>query len=347
MSDGFFMRWGRTLEEDPHMSPYGPEILDIEISTICSQGCPQCYKSNTDHGHNMDFETYKALMSKMPINVGQVAFGIGDVDANPYLRNILAYTRKLGVVPNITINGYRMTPAYFDMLAEHCGAVAVSHYNDDVCFNAIRELTNRGMTQVNIHKVLAEETKQSCFDLLAKAKTDPRLEKLNAIVFLLLKPKGARNTLTVLQDRSAYRDLLLLSRELGVSIGMDSCSGPSTLKSCEGVPNLDPPMLEQCVEPCESSCFSFYVNSRAEGFPCSFCEGEPGWESGIDMLSVGNFIEDVWKSAKLSAWRRSLLNSTNECFDCKFRKGCRACPQFDLTPCKKENHEDSNRIRKQ
>ncbi len=30
---GYFERWGRTLEDDPDYSPYGPEILDLEIST--------------------------------------------------------------------------------------------------------------------------------------------------------------------------------------------------------------------------------------------------------------------------------------------------------------------------
>ena len=32
-NDGFFMRWGKTKEDDPQFSPYGPEILDLEISS--------------------------------------------------------------------------------------------------------------------------------------------------------------------------------------------------------------------------------------------------------------------------------------------------------------------------
>lgn len=35
-SDGFFERWGIKLEDDPCYSPVGPEIADIEISTICN-----------------------------------------------------------------------------------------------------------------------------------------------------------------------------------------------------------------------------------------------------------------------------------------------------------------------
>ena len=43
--DGTFIRWGKTLTDDPEFSPYGPEILDIEVSTICTRGCKFCYKS--------------------------------------------------------------------------------------------------------------------------------------------------------------------------------------------------------------------------------------------------------------------------------------------------------------
>jgi len=45
--DGYFARWGKTLVDDPDMSPFGPEILDIEISTICSQGCKFCSPDGT------------------------------------------------------------------------------------------------------------------------------------------------------------------------------------------------------------------------------------------------------------------------------------------------------------
>ena len=64
MSTGHFERWGKTIEDDPTYSPLGPEILDIEISTICSQGCKFCYKKNTSVGENMSLETFKRLFFK-------------------------------------------------------------------------------------------------------------------------------------------------------------------------------------------------------------------------------------------------------------------------------------------
>lgn len=64
--NGFMATWGKTKEDDPDFSPYGPFILDLEISTICHGGCSFCYKSNTGKGENMSFETFKTILHKMP-----------------------------------------------------------------------------------------------------------------------------------------------------------------------------------------------------------------------------------------------------------------------------------------
>ena len=61
---GIFIRYGKTVDDDPDWSEFGPEIADIEISTICHQGCEFCYKSNTPFGENMDLETFKKVLNK-------------------------------------------------------------------------------------------------------------------------------------------------------------------------------------------------------------------------------------------------------------------------------------------
>jgi len=199
---GFFGRWGRTLEEDPLFSPIGPEIADIEISTICHQGCKGCYKSNVARGENMSLETFKKIFHKLPRTLTQIAFGIGSIDSNPDLWDIMRYCRENTynfVVPNITINGYRMTDEYFLNLATLCGAVAVSNYGREVCFSTVKKLSDLGMKQVNIHQLLCEETYDECVEL-AKLHGAGQIPGLNALVFLLLKPKGRGKSLTQLRD---------------------------------------------------------------------------------------------------------------------------------------------------
>lgn len=325
---GSMLRWGSTKEEDPKFSPCGPELADIEISTICNGinniPCPWCYKSNTGVGENMSISTFDLVLSKLNM-VDQVALGIGDLTANPDLWKIMISCRSRGIIPNVTVNGVGINAKTAKVLASLCGAVAVSHYGDELCFNAIHELTNAGMKQVNIHKMLSKETLKSCFTLIDQVKTEPRLAGLKAIVFLLLKPKGNRNVMHSIDSLDDYTALLDYAREKGVAVGMDSCSAPMVLRSV-------PEECSASVEPCESGLFSIYVNVKGEVFPCSFTEGTPNWVTGLDVTSCTNFIEDIWNHSRLLEWRNKLISSASSC-NCKYNTGCRSCPIYDVTIC--------------
>lgn len=320
---GFFMRWGKTLEEDPEYSPFGPEILDIEISTKCSNGCSFCYKSNTDSGSYMTLETFKNIFKTFPKLLTQIAFGIGDIDASPDMWQIMDYCRENKVVPNITINGERMTEEYYKLLADKCGAVAVSHYNDDSCFSAVDSLSNLGMKQVNIHKLLSNETYEDCLELMKKTKSDKRLKGLNAIVFLWLKPKGSRNCFTQLDNMEKYRKLIDYAFTNDISIGFDSCSAPFFLEAVKDRGNYK--QLEQMAEPCESTLFSFYINVEGMGFPCSFTEDTVGYD-GIDLKNIKDFVKDVWNHKETLKFRNKVIGK-KDCND------CRVCQTFKLGVC--------------
>ena len=380
---GFFARWGITKEDDPSMSPYGPEIADIEISTICNglgKPCPWCYKSNTRCGKNMNFETFGQLFYKLvnaqvkltmpdktisivsPNQYGnsviakdikvekiankcltQIAFGIGDINGNPDLWNIMNYCRKNEynpVVPNITTNGMGVDEDIAQKLANVCGAVSVSRYHiEDICYDAIDKLVkaakNPGATlkQVNIHQLLASETYDSCFKLLDDIKTDSRLAGLNAVVFLKLKPKGERNKFNSIESQEKFAALIKAAQDKGISIGMDSCTAPLMLKYCEQN-NQD--KIIASIEPCESTLFSIYINVDSQVFPCSFAEGTAGWEKGMDIREHENFLKDIWLSERLSGWRNGLLKSSSKCVNCKVSKHCRSCPIYDITICKEK-----------
>ena len=324
-STGLFVRWGENKQDDPKYAPF-PEILDIEISTVCNglgKPCSWCYKANTHVGTNMTLETFKEVVSKINYCNGltQVALGIGDIDANKDMYDIMQYCRDIGIIPNLTINGYKLDDYHAKKLSELAGAVAVSHYgNDDICFNAIKKLTDLGMDQVNIHKLLAKETYKSCFDLVDKVKLDKRLEKLNAIVFLLLKPKGSRNKFHSVEEVDDYRKLIDCCFEKKVDFGFDSCSAGKFLKAIEGRENEK--QLKMMAEPCESGLFSFYCDVNGVAYPCSFMEGEGRWEKGINLLEIDDFKGEVWYNNKLIEWRENLLD--------KNKKGCFDCPYYDI-----------------
>jgi hypothetical protein len=343
---GEFFRWGATKNDDPDFCPFGNEILDIEISTICygpqkennkCSPCLACYKNLTSKGENMSFETYKTILSKMPPVLQQVAIGIGSV-ANPYtgelvnpdLFNIMNYTREKGIVPNITINGSRMDDEHYRKLATLCGAVSVSFYDKDSCYdtveklNLMKSLPEATLKQVNIHQILSLDTLPQCYEVLKDSKKDSRLKDLNAIVFLILKPKGKRNTLTQLKNKKEYKKLIDTAFANHVRIGFDSCGCAAFLDAVKDYPNYK--IMETYSESCESTLFSAYINVDGMFFPCSFTENTPEWEKGLNVINCSDFTQDIWNHPKTIEFRNKLLSTPN----CD-NNYCRTCPIYDLS----------------
>ena len=338
---GEFARWGPTKEDDPVCGPV--EICDLEVSDICDGipdvgstiaiPCSFCYKTNSRVGNNMSFETFKKVFDKLPPTLTQIAFGIGNLHTegelygNPDLEKMFDYCRdnevNPGVVPNLTINGWGLTDQWLDILSSKLGGIAVSRYaNVDVCYDAVKKLTDRGMNQVNIHMVLSSQSLKSCYELIDDAVNDPRLAKMKAVVFLTMKPKGKRNKWSTLKDVNAYRDLIMYAFDRNIGIGFDSCSAKTFLAAMKDHPKFE--QFCQLSESCESTLFSAYINLKGEFFPCSFTEGEGEWVEGIDVVTANNFEADVWNHPKVVKFREANIATTDEriCGD------CRACVTF-------------------
>jgi len=327
-NSGFSARWGKSPSDDPEFCEFGPEIADIEISEIChginNIPCKFCYKSNTGDGNNMSLETFKIIFDKFPKTLTQIALGIGDIDSNPDLWKIMDYcknNRKNEVIPNVTINGWNLTDEYAQKLKQYCGAVAVSKYSPkDVCYDAVKKLTDLGMTQINIHMLVSEETFNDCLQTIKDAKEDQRLKHLNAIVFLMLKPKGRGSNLTKISKEN-YKTIIDLALEMKINFGMDSCSASSFLEVVKDKDNYA--QLYQMVDSCESTLFSIYINSKGMMFPCSFTEGLSDWE-GVDVTNCSDFLEDIWNSSEAVKFRNMVLNNKCE------KIGCNKCPIYKL-----------------
>ncbi len=335
-----FVSWADKPENDAEFCKYGPNIVDMEISTICNgignpnkydisdpynscKPCSFCYKSSTGCGKNMSLETYKKILSKLPKTICQIAFGIGNIDGNPDLWDILECTRLQGIIPNITINGWHLTDEYAEKLAKVCGAISVSKYAPkDVCYNAVEKLSlfkdKEGYTlkQVNIHQLIAHETINGCIEVIDDIKNDDRLKNMNSIVFLTLKEKGDRNTMHV-PTCEDYKKVIEYAIKQNVPIGSDSCGSGILYKTFKDLG------LESRVKNSIISCESFgiesaYINVEGKYFPCSFAEGIGEWNDGIDVLNCNDFLKDVWYNPLLNKYRQISISSK----DCN---GCRRC----------------------
>jgi hypothetical protein len=319
---GFFARYGVNMDDDPAVAP-APEILDIEITTICNgvkqvsgveSPCRFCYKSNTKNGKNMPFSTFKKIIDKFPKFDGchfltQIAFGADShATSNPDLWAMMEYSRSLGIIPNITVADISDETA--DQLVRYCGAVAVSRYaNKDLCYDSVQKLIDRGMNQINIHMLVAQETEEMVWETMRDRLTDPRLQKLNAIVLLSLKQKGRGENYHQLPVEK-FKQIVDFALDNKIGCGFDSCSCGKFLTSIQGRKNSQ--ALGMMSESCESTLMSFFINVDARCFPCSFCEGSSGWEEGIDVLGYNDF-RDIWNHEKVITFRNHLLKCNRNC----------------------------------
>jgi hypothetical protein len=313
--DGRFIRWGKTKDVDPEYSPFGPEILDIEVSCgKCSGKCSFCYKGNGDVGgvYNMTLDTFKVILNKMPKTLTQVAFGICDIDTNRDFFPMMAHAREKGIIPNYTCNGHFVTDEVAEKTSKLCGAVAVSIVDKEQSYDAIAKFIKHGMKQVNIHQVLSLESYDNCLTLADDIINDERLKGLNAVVFLQYKDKNKKCNYHSMLDEAKYLELYRYFTSKGVGIGFDSCSCNLFLRSIKDEPNYQ--QISQFCEPCESfGMFSSYINCKGEYYPCSFSENVGEWAKGLNVLECEDFIKDIWNNPLLLKYRSIMIKNGRNC----------------------------------
>jgi MoaA/NifB/PqqE/SkfB family radical SAM enzyme len=315
---GEFARWGETLEDDPEWCPFGPEILDLEISEgDCSGRCPWCYKSNpANNGKHMTFATFKKVFDTFPATLTQIALGLTDLDANPDLLDIMRYCLDNDVVPNFTTAGYGATPELVKKTAALAGAVAVSVYphTRERAYETIRAFQAEGMDQVNIHLLYHDGNMDFVYEVLkdvSEGVVEPR-----AVVLLGLKPKGRGSNMEPLSPEK-FQELVEWAMAAGIPLGFDSCSATKFLRAVDnlGVDEAQREYFHTVAEPCESGLFSIYVSRDAKVYPCSFTEDTV---MPIDLLEVDDWVDQVWTHPIMCDWRRELLANN------------RACPAYEI-----------------
>ena len=273
--DGFNLRFGKTIDDDPTYCGLGPEILDLEVSVNgCvpvpgSTNCRYCYKNNTNaKPTNMTFETFADIVHTFPINLSQIAFGITGLKTNPDLEKMFEYCRKIGIIPNVTTVGADMDEHMKDVLCHWCGAVAVSCYTGakELCYKTIKELHdyakekyNRDL-HVNMHIVVSEDNMPHLREVL-KDIADKKVDGLKSVVLLRIKPKGRAAHMNCHVSKDIYRELVTFCLDNKISFGFDSCSATPVM---EVLTELGHPELCASCEPCESSKLSSYINVKGE-----------------------------------------------------------------------------------
>lgn len=182
---------------DPgHLS--APTEVHLVVSKQCSAGCTGCYVDATPKGAAISLEHGKrALEALAARGVFHVAMGGGEALELPYLFELAAHARAVGLVPNLTTAGLGLTEAQ----AEACrvfGQVNVSvdgvgaRYREARGFDgyaraerALRMLRAR-VERVGINFVVSRSSQPHLGEVVALAK---RLG-LDEVELLRFKPSG-------------------------------------------------------------------------------------------------------------------------------------------------------------
>lgn len=246
-----------------------------------------------------------------------VAFGVGSIDSNPDLYDMMRYCREKSVIPNITINGDRMKDSDYENLANLSGAVSVSYYGDDnICFNAIKRLketaknnANSTLKQCNIHMTYFDGKKEEIYHLFHSYlnKVDG-IKDADAIVLLALKQKG-RGTKFSPMPYEDFKELVIYALNNNIPLGFDSCSAHRFIEVAKDIGRYDE--FKDFVEPCEGcGCMSSYISVDGKYYPCSFAEDVT---QGIDVLKCNDFINDAWNNDITLIEKNKLLDNDRHC----------------------------------
>jgi hypothetical protein len=236
---------------------------------------------------------------------------------------MLKKCRQAGVIPNFTLTGRDLTQDLAVEIAGLVGALAVSCYDFDknMCYDTVKTFTDLGMTQCNIHLFNCAENESFVFEVLEDRLKDPRLQKMGAIVFLGMKPKGRAKGRFHTMPTESFRRIVSFCLDSNISFGFDSCSAPKFDDALIGrtLTDQQKKIMTMTSESCESSLFSAYINVKGEYWNCSFSENEQGI-TPVNVLEAEDFLRDVWFSEPIKAFRERLLKTAVN--------GVRRCPVF-------------------
>jgi len=323
------MEDGKDTGVDPFMRSF-PSLIDVGVMGQCAHGMSgycqksgtQCYQNGLSTVRdNMSLENFCRIVDQCRGRVFQLALGgRGDVDQHENCENLLAYSRDNGIMPKFTTSGFGLTHRIVDMLKEYVGAVAISWYRADYTHRSIKMLIGVGV-KTSIHYVLGKNTIDEAIERLAN---DSFPEGINAVIFLLHKPKGMGTIDNILKssDERAQRFFELVdNKRHPFKVGFDSCS-------CAGIVNFTESIDLDSIDYCEGARYSCYIDAQMKMMPCSFAADADEWLVCLNKHS----IEEAWNSSVFDKFRSYLAGS---CITCNHRQCCGGgCPLFpDITLC--------------
>jgi radical SAM protein with 4Fe4S-binding SPASM domain len=304
-----------------------PTEVHLTVTRRCDAACRGCYTDSSQKRVEEDLDTayWKGVIGTLAeMGVFHMAMGGGESTLREDLFELAAYARGLGIMPNLTTNGLKLTPE----MAERCrifGQINISIDGVDEVYKAVRGFdgfpdADRGMRmlldagiQPGINCVVA---RQNIDHLEAVVQYAERLG-LSEVEFLRYKPTG-RGALQYASQRVPPERHQRFMHDL--KLWMDRYRTPLKI-DCSFVPflcdlNPDPALLDRFgVHGCEAGNVLAAVQPEGTFSACSFVDEPAG---------KGEDIGREWNTnAQLESFRRFPDRPPAPCDTCAYLATCR------------------------
>ncbi len=302
-----------------------PTEVHLTVTRRCNVACKGCYTDSTGKGTDLPTDYWKDVIDRLAdMGVFHMAMGGGESTLRPDLFELAAHARSRGMVPNLTTNGFGMTPE----MARACrvfGQINVSVDGIGPVYAAVRGFDGFGQADHGIRLLQEAGNNPGINCVVARTNVEHLRDvvdyaeerKLSEVEFLRFKPTGrgsqTYDLLHVASERlqGFMRDLEKWMRKYRTPLKID-CSFVPFL--CDLSPS--PELLDRFgVHGCEAGNVLTAVQPEGTWSSCSFVDEPAG--RAEDMPTEWN------TSAQAAAFRSYTENAPEPCNTCRYLSICR------------------------
>ena len=311
---------------EPELVPIAPESVHLQLNNVCNLRCPSCYVSlQTEDNGSLPAERWVALVDEMAdMGVFQLALGGGEPLMSPSFVPIVQQSRRRGILPNVTTNGYLLTEQMLTRIRGSIGEVRLS-------FNDGRSVNRRLLAEKSA--LLRAWEVQFGYNVIVTHRNVGDLEQilrelleLHPHSITLIRPKPAPlNELWYAANALSAKDSLLLAEQLH---RLEPLFGETMLTvDCafsylfHGLPYAE--LVRRGVAGCAMGERFVVVAWNGDVYPCSHVRGREYKMGNVREQRFQAVWEADYRFAHALAERPCLEEN---CSGCTKRQFCGGCP---------------------
>lgn len=306
-----------------------PEGMNIELTTKCPFGCPQCYCSLTG-GKELPLGRAKEILDEAAeIGISHVELSGGETMCYSHIYELIEYAASLRIEPSIAVSGWGISDdsvkklvkagvstIYVSLNAPDEKRNKISREGYDYSIRALETLQRQQYPETYINWVMHQRT-TDCFPEMLKL-----AEQFNVKGILIIEPKP--NSKGETDFYPSLDQMEQIAKEIkeykgSVEILIQHCF--SGLKILLGKSALLGNKNIGKYKGCTAGTVSLCVNVDGLFSPCRH----------LDYFEDRNSLADYWNNSPVLNDLRTLRNTkAGKCTGCIYAPFCRPCPSANV-----------------